>query len=81
MSGHNIEREIEGRRFLVEFRRGYDDWEERYYRTATLYELTDEGKKLIQTGAVKEDEYVTGEGAENIIRRALAERASAESNQ
>lgn len=31
MSGHNIEREIEGRRFLVEFRRGYDDWEERYY--------------------------------------------------
>ena len=44
MSGHNIEREIEGRRFIVEFRRGYDDWEERYYRTAEVYELSDGGK-------------------------------------
>lgn len=81
MSGHNIEREIEGRRFLVEFRRGYDDWDERLYRTAEVYELSDGGKRLLTLSAVNEDEYGTGEGAENIIRRALAERASAESNQ
>ena len=75
MSGHNIEREIEGRRFLVEFRRGYDDWEERYYRTAEVYELSDGGKRLLTLSAVNEDEYATDDGADRLIRRVLAEQA------
>lgn len=75
MSGHNIERTVDGRRFLVEFRRGYDDWEERLYRTAEVYELSDGGKRLLTLSAVNEDEYGTDNGADRLIRRVLAEQA------
>ncbi len=75
MSGHNIERDIEGRRFLVEFRRGYDDWDERLYRTAEVYELSDGGKRFLTLSAVNEDEYGTDNGADRLIRRVLAEQA------
>lgn len=75
MSGHNIEREIEGRRFLVEFRRGYDDWDERYYRYAHVYQLRPSGKILLAQVDVSEDEYGDNAGADRLIRRVLAEQA------
>lgn len=75
MSGHNIERTVDERRFLVEFRRGYDEWEERYYRTAEVYELCDGGKRLLTLSAVNEDEYATDDGADRLIRRVLADQA------
>lgn len=75
MSGHNIEREIEGRRFLVEFRRGYDDWEERLYRYANVYQLRPSGKTLLAQVDVSEDEYGDNAGADRLIRRVLAEQA------
>lgn len=75
MSGHNIEREIEGRRFLVEFRRGYDDWDERYYRYAHVYQLRPSGKILLAQVDVSEDEYGDNAGADRVILRALAEQA------
>lgn len=75
MSGHNIEREIDGRRFLVEFRRGYDDWEERLYRYANVYQLSHSGKILLAQVDVSEDEYGDNAGADRVILRALAEQA------